>query len=88
MINKILMMIRFHMIDIVSVFFLLVAVSYFVGYYMNGLYGTKFELNSIGMVIGALSGAGFLSTIKYVTDSCKNSLQGERPEQQVSVDKE
>lgn len=67
------------MVDVVSIVFLLCGISYFVGYYANGLFGTHFELNSIGMAVASFTGAGVMSTIKYITDSCKNSAQGEIP---------
>lgn len=64
----------------------LVACSYvllfFLGigaFILNGLFGFKFQLDFIWNGIGALSGAGFFSAVKYVTDSCKNSEQGVTP---------
>ena len=48
-----------------------------VGYFCNGLFGTKFELNSAWAGVAAVSTAGFVGLGKYWTDSRHNSEPGQ-----------
>lgn len=49
------------------------------GYIMNGLYGMAFQLDSSLAAVGAISSAGVLSLIRYLTDSKLNSVLGSAP---------
>ena len=49
------------------------------GYLMNGWYGMGFALDSSIAAIGAISSAGVLSLIRYLTDSKLNSAIGSSP---------
>jgi len=49
------------------------------GYLLNGFYGMAFQLESSIAAIGAVSSAGILSLIRYVTDSKLNSAIGSSP---------
>lgn len=69
-----------------SVFFMLVGFSWLLGFWLNGLFGFKFELAScwqgLTMVIGAIPSLYTLSKSglgKYRVDSELNSKLGERP---------
>lgn len=65
---------------------LLITLSWLIGYWSNGLFGTKFELQSCWAGIGAV-GTGMLSVAgmagaawsKYYTDSKLNSEAGKSP---------
>lgn len=64
-------------------FFLgLVMMSWLFGYWSNGLYGTRFEINSCWQgLAGIVTGLGGLATMaaKYYIDSKYNSTEGEKP---------
>ena len=68
-----------YLIEAIVITFLVLFLSWWVGYICNGLFGTKFDLKSCWDGFTALSGAGVLSAIKYVMDSWKNSNDGEKP---------
>lgn len=74
-----------NMLEIVACIYILLVVVWFVTYFANGLGYAKFELNSVWQGISALSGAGFLSSIKYLTDSFCNSGKGDMPYAKVSL---
>lgn len=64
----------------------LVLFSWFVGYYMNGFYGLKFDLGSVwqglGACVTAISGLLTVAGVqlgKHYVDSRYNSNQGEKP---------
>ena len=72
----------------VIILFLVVCVlfSWFVGFYMNGFYGTKFDLNSVwqglGACVTAISGLLTVAGVqlgKHYVDSRYNSQAGEKP---------
>ena len=52
-----------------------------VGYFANGLFNTKFDLNSVWAGIAAISTAGVVGLGKYLTDSAFNSPAGTMPEE-------
>lgn len=54
-----------------------------VGYFANSLYGYHFDLQSCWTGFTAISGAGFLATVKYCTDSWKNSPPGKMPGEKI-----
>lgn len=65
---------------------LFVLLSWFVGFYMNGFFGFKFELSSVwqglGACVTAISGLLTLAGVnlaKHYVDSRYNSAQGEKP---------
>lgn len=60
----------------------LVMLSWLFGYWSNGLYGTKFEINSCWQgLAGIVTGLGGLATMaaKYYVDSKYNSDEGVMP---------
>lgn len=57
---------------------LVVLVSWLYGYWSNGLYGTRFEINSCWQGISA-AGMGLVGLFKWMVDSTKNSPPGEYP---------
>lgn len=72
----------------VTILFLVVCVliSWFIGYYCNGFYNMKFELNSVwqglGACITAITGLLTMAGVqlgKHYVDSRYNSQQGEKP---------
>ena len=72
----------------VIILFLVVLVlfSWFVGFYANGFWGMKFELNSVwqglGACVTAISGLLTVSGVqlgKHYVDSRYNSAAGEKP---------
>ena len=72
----------------IMTFILFVLLSWGIGYYANGFFGMKFELNSIWQGLGACVAAitGLLtlaatSLAKLYVNSRYNSPQGERPQQ-------
>ena len=63
-------------------FLALVMLSWLVGYWSNGIYGTKFEINSCWQgLAGIVTGLGGLAAMaaKYYVDSKYNSNNGEMP---------
>jgi hypothetical protein len=56
----------------------LVLVSWLYGYWSNGLYGTKFEIDSCWQGLSAC-GVGLIGLFKWIVDSSKNSPVGEFP---------
>ena len=72
----------------VIILFLVVCVlfSWFVGFYMNGFYGMKFDLGSVwqglGACVTAISGLLTVAGVqlgKHYVDSRYNSAAGEKP---------
>lgn len=72
----------------VVILFLVVCVlfSWFVGFYMNGFYGMKFDLGSVwqglGACVTAISGLLTVAGVqlgKHYVDSKYNSAAGEKP---------
>ena len=72
----------------VIILFLVVCVlfSWFIGYYMNGFYGMKFDLGSVwqglGACVTAISGLLTVAGVqlgKHYVDSRYNSQAGEKP---------
>ncbi|WP_196602307.1 hypothetical protein [Pectinatus frisingensis] len=53
--------------------------SWVYGYWSNGLYGTKFQIDSCWQGISAC-GMGLVGLFKWLIDSSKNSVPGEFPE--------
>ena len=63
-------------------FLALVMLSWLYGYWSNGLFGTKFEINSCWQgLAGIVTGLGGLAAMaaKYYVDSKYNSVHGEKP---------
>lgn len=63
-------------------FLALVMISWLIGYWANGLYGTKFEIGSCWQgLAGIVTGLGGLAALaaKYYMDSKFNSKVGEMP---------
>ena len=63
-------------------FLALVMLSWLYGYWSNGLFGTKFEINSCWQgLAGIVTGLGGLAAMaaKYYVDSKYNSSTGEMP---------
>lgn len=56
----------------------LVLASWLYGYWSNGLYGTKFEIDSCWQGLSAC-GVGLIGLFKWLVDSSKNSPVGEFP---------
>lgn len=56
----------------------LVLASWLYGYWSNGLYGTKFEIDSCWQGLSAC-GVGLIGLFKWIVDSSKNSPIGEYP---------
>ena len=59
--------------------FLLLFLSWLIGYYANGIFGTHFDLASCWGGVGAVSGGGVLAAVKYIADSWSNSEKGQMP---------
>lgn len=57
---------------------LLVLGSWLYGYWSNGLYGTRFEIDSCWQGLSAC-GVGLIGLFKWLVDSSKNSPEGEFP---------
>ncbi len=53
--------------------------SWVYGYWSNGLYGTKFQIDSCWQGISAC-GMGLVGLFKWMIDSSKNSVPGEFPD--------
>ena len=53
--------------------------SWAYGYWSNGLYGTKFQIDSCWQGISAC-GMGLVGLFKWMIDSSKNSVPGEFPD--------
>lgn len=53
--------------------------SWVYGYWSNGMYGTKFEINSCWQGISAC-GVGLIGLFKWLVDSTKNSPVGKFPD--------
>ncbi len=70
-----------HILEITVLCYLFLFVCWTIGYFANGLFGTKFEISSALQGIITLFGAGVFSSIKYLADSWKNSEQGVNPYQ-------
>ena len=73
----------------VVILFLVVCVlfSWFIGFYMNGFYGMKFDLGSVwqglGACVTAISGLLTVAGVqlgKHYVDSKYNSAAGEKPQ--------
>ena len=58
---------------------LTVLFSWLYGYWSNGLYGTKFQVESCWTGIGAM-GMGFVGLCRYLIDSGLNSNKNEPPQ--------
>ena len=79
----------------VIILFLVVCVlfSWFIGFYMNGFYGMKFDLGSVwqglGACVTAISGLLTVAGVqlgKHYVDSRYNSAAGEKPKSRVIDD--
>lgn len=57
---------------------LVVLLSWLIGYWLNGLYGMKFDINSCWQGISAC-GMGLVGLLKWLVDSTKNSPAGMPP---------
>ena len=57
---------------------ILVLTSWLYGYWSNGLYGTRFEIDSCWQGLSAC-GVGLIGLFKWLVDSSKNSPVGEYP---------
>lgn len=55
-----------------------VLLSWFIGYWLNGIFGMKFDINSCWQGIGAC-GMGLVGLMKWLVDSTKNSPLGMPP---------
>lgn len=79
---KLLEDLKVHMALICMGFGLLAAIlvlsSWLYGYWSNGLYGTRFEINSCWQGLSAC-GVGLIGLFKWLVDSSKNSPKGEFP---------
>ena len=71
--------IKKHFLEVLCCNFILLFLFWSIGYFMNALYGTKFDLASCWGGFTALGGAGFLATVKYIMDSRYNSEEGFSP---------
>ena len=60
------------------IFSTIIVMSWLYGYWSNGLYGTKFQIDSVWQGISA-SGVGLVGLFKWMIDSSKNSPIGEFP---------
>ncbi len=60
------------------IFSTIIVMSWLYGYWSNGLYGTKFQIDSVWQGISA-SGVGLVGLFKWMIDSSKNSPEGEFP---------
>lgn len=72
--------IKTHWLQLIILALLLVFVLWAVGYISNGLFGTKFELQSCWQGLSTVGSAGFLAALKYLIDSWLNSPKGEKVE--------
>ena len=60
------------------IFSTIIVMSWLYGYWSNGLYGTKFQIDSVWQGISA-SSVGLVGLFKWMIDSSKNSPEGEFP---------
>lgn len=58
----------------------IVLFSWTYGYWSNGIYGTRFQIDSCWQGISA-SGVGLVGLFKWLVDSTKNSPKGQFPTQ-------
>jgi len=68
-----------YVLEFIILGFCLLGVCWGIGYFANALYGMHFELASCWAGFTAIGGAGVLASVKYCTDSWKNSAPGEAP---------
>lgn len=71
--------IKTHWLELLILALLAVLLLWAIGYLSNGLFGTKFELQSCWAGLSTVGSAGFLAAVKYLIDSTKNSEQGQKP---------
>lgn len=60
------------------IFATIIVMSWLYGYWSNGLFGTKFQIDSVWQGISA-SSVGLVGLFKWMIDSSKNSPEGEFP---------
>lgn len=72
----------------VAITLLFLFIFWAVGYFMNGLYGYKFQLDSCWAGLTAVGSAGVLSLLKWLIDSIYNSDKGSMPEVSAYVKQE
>lgn len=60
------------------IFATIIVMSWLYGYWSNGLYETKFQIDSVWQGISA-SSVGLVGLFKWMIDSSKNSPEGEFP---------
>ena len=60
------------------IFATIIVMSWLYGYWSNGLFGTKFQIDSVWQGISA-SSVGLVGLFKWMIDSSKNSPIGEFP---------
>jgi len=58
---------------------LLLFIFWSIGYFANGLYGYKFQLESCWAGLTAIGSAGVLAVLKWLIDSIWNSPNGSMP---------
>ncbi|GMB00450.1 hypothetical protein [Pelosinus sp. IPA-1] len=66
-------------ISITLIGLIFVFLSWAVGYYANGLYGSKFELASCWQGLAAIGSPGLLGLLKWIIDSFANSAKNKMP---------
>lgn len=78
-INKIINFIGKQWVGVVIAMVMALFLFWTIGYFSNGIYGTKFELQSCWLGVGAITTAGAIGLGKYFTDSKHNSESGKSP---------
>ena len=68
-----------YVLELLVCAFMILFLFWAFGYFANGLYGMKFDLQSCWGGFSAIGGAGTLAAIKYIMDSWKNTPEGEAP---------
>ena len=79
LLDSIFQLIHRYILELIILMFFSLFSFWTVGYFANSLYNFHFDLSSCWNGFSAISGAGVVATIKYCTDSWKNSPQGEPP---------
>lgn len=78
-ITTILSAIRYYVLEVIVLMFIVLFSLWALAFIGNGLYGCNFDLQSCWGGFSAIGGAGVLAIAKYCTDSWKNSEHGVMP---------
>ena len=75
--KKLIVVFKTYLLEIFAGMFLFLFMCWMVGYFGNGLFNTKFDLNSCWAGVASLGGAGTMATVRYLADSWWNTEKGQ-----------